>query len=144
MYVSEESLNSTPEANIALYVNYLKLKLGNAWVAQSVKRLPSGQVMIPGSWDQVLHRAPCLVGSLLLPLPATPSACVLSQKISKVLGRLGGSVVKSMPSAQDVIPESWDRAPHQTPPLGARFFLSHSTCLCSPSCWLAISLLMNK
>ena len=27
MYVSDESLNSTPETNIVLYVNYLKFKL---------------------------------------------------------------------------------------------------------------------
>ena len=26
-YVSDESLNSTPETNIALYINYLQLKL---------------------------------------------------------------------------------------------------------------------
>ena len=46
-----------------------------AWVAQSVKRLPSTQVMILGSWDQALHHAPCSVGracfsfSLCLKLP---------------------------------------------------------------------------
>ena len=40
-----------------------------AWVAQSVKHLPSGQVMILESWDQALGQAPCSVGSLLLPLP---------------------------------------------------------------------------
>ena len=40
-----------------------------AWVAQSLKCLPSAQVMIPGSWDPVLHQGPCSVGALLLPLP---------------------------------------------------------------------------
>ena len=35
----------------------------------SVKHLPLAQVMIPRSWDQASHRAPCSVGSLLLPLP---------------------------------------------------------------------------
>ena len=30
-----------------------------AWVAQSVKCLPSAQVMIPGSWDRAPYRAPC-------------------------------------------------------------------------------------
>ena len=40
-----------------------------AWVAQSVKRLPLAQVMIPESWDQALHQAPCSTGSLLLSLP---------------------------------------------------------------------------
>ena len=44
------------------------------WVAQLVKRWPSAQVLIPGSW------APCSAGSLLLPLPlpVIPPACVLS------------------------------------------------------------------
>jgi len=39
------------------------------WVAQSVKRLPSAWIMIPGSWDRALHRAPYSAKSLLLPLP---------------------------------------------------------------------------
>ena len=48
----------------------VRRKLGRgAWVAQAVKRLPSAQVMIPGSWDRAPHGAPCLAGSLLLPLP---------------------------------------------------------------------------
>ena len=38
-------------------------------VAQLVKRLPLAQVMIPGSWDQAPHQAPCSVGSQLLPFP---------------------------------------------------------------------------
>ena len=54
------------------------------------------------------------------------------------MGCLGGAVVKRLPLAQGVIPESWDRAPHQAPPLGACFFLSHSPCLCSLSCWLSL------
>ena len=43
--------------------------LRGTWVAQSVKHLPSAQVRIPGSWDRILHWAPCSAGSLLLPLP---------------------------------------------------------------------------
>jgi len=43
-----------------------------------VGRLPSAQVMIPESWDRAPRRAPCSVGSLLLPLPAAPPACALS------------------------------------------------------------------
>ena len=35
----------------------------------AIEPLPSAQGMILGSWDQVLHRAPC--GE-----PASPSACV--------------------------------------------------------------------
>ena len=30
-------------------------------------------------------------------------------------GRLGGSAVECLPSAQDVILESWDQVPHQAP-----------------------------
>ena len=53
-------------------------------MAQLVKPLPSAQVMIPGSWDQVPHRAPCSAGSLLLslPLPASLPACVYSLSLS--------------------------------------------------------------
>jgi len=48
-------------------------------VAQLVKRLPSAQVMIPGSWDRAPHWAPCSAESLLLPfpLPAALPTCAL-------------------------------------------------------------------
>ena len=51
-------------------------------MAQLVERLPWAQVMISGSWDQVLHQAPCVAGSLLLPLPAAPLACALSLSLT--------------------------------------------------------------
>ena len=38
-------------------------------------------------------------------------------KITIFKGRLGGTAVKRLPSAQGVIPAFWDRAPHQAPPL---------------------------
>ena len=57
----------------------------------------------------------------------------------KIEGHLGGTMVKCLPSAQGVIPVLWDRAPHQASPLGACFFLSHSPCLCSLSCFLSLS-----
>jgi len=55
-----------------------------AQVAQSVKRLPSGQAMIPGSWDwdQASSQAPCSAESppLPLPLPLPPLVLSLSLK----------------------------------------------------------------
>ena len=53
-------------------------QIQGAWVAQSVKCLPSAQVMIPGSWDGAPRQAPCSVGSLLLPLPLPLPLLVLS------------------------------------------------------------------
>jgi len=47
-------------------------------MAQLVGRLPSAWVMIPESWNQVPHRAPCSVGSLLLSLPLPLSRLVLA------------------------------------------------------------------
>ena len=49
-----------------------------AWVTQSVKHLPSAQVMIPGSWDRAPHQAPCSAGRLLLPLSLLLPLLVLS------------------------------------------------------------------
>ena len=37
----------------------------------------------------------------------------ITSKNNDVLGRLGGTAVKRLPSAQGVIPALWDRAPHQ-------------------------------
>jgi len=47
-------------------------------VAQLVQHLPSAQVLIPGSGDQVPGQAPCSAESLLLPLSAPPPAHALS------------------------------------------------------------------
>ena len=55
-----------------------KICFQGAWVAQSVKHLPSAQVMIPGSWDWAPHWAPCSGGTLLLPLPLFLHELVLS------------------------------------------------------------------
>ena len=55
LYVSDESLNSTPETNIALYVNQMKFKLKNKKEGHLggsvVEDLPLVQVVILGSWD---------------------------------------------------------------------------------------------
>lgn len=42
--------------------------LGGSWVAQSVKHLPLGPVVISGSWDRALYWAPCSAGSQFFPL----------------------------------------------------------------------------
>ena len=58
-------------------------------------------------------------------------------------GQLGGSAVERLPSAQGVIPESWDRIPHQAP---CEEPVSPSACV-SASLSLSLSLsvfLMNK
>ena len=38
-----------------------------------------------------------------------------AQVETREVGRLGGSAVEHLPLDQGVIPESWDRAPHQAP-----------------------------
>ena len=47
-------------------------------------------------------------------------------------GRLGGTAVKRLPSAQGMIPAFRKGVPHQAPPLGACFFISQSPA-CVPS-----------
>ena len=47
------------------------------------------------------------------------SGFMLGLRVTLVVGRLGGSVVKRLPLAQGVILAFWDQAPHQVPPLGA-------------------------
>lgn len=57
----------------------LLLKIWDAWVAQLAnKHLPSAPVVIPGSGDRARHQVPWSAGSLLLPLPPAPLACVPS------------------------------------------------------------------
>ena len=56
-----------------------KVLIQGAWVAQSVRHLPSGHVMILGSQDGAPHQAPCSVESLLLPLLLTVLVLALSQ-----------------------------------------------------------------
>lgn len=59
----------------------LKASTGGAWAPQSVKRLPSGFGSGSQSPGIQSRRAPCSVGTLLLPLllpPPPPPACALS------------------------------------------------------------------
>ena len=123
-----------------------------SWI--SIRLLISAQVIISGSWDLALCQAPHSARSLLdilslslpLCLSPLPTLSLLSLSLnnnnfkSTMEGRLGGTAVGHLPSAQGVIPGSWDRAPHQAPPLQACFFLSHSPCLCSLYRWLSLSL----
>jgi len=53
------------------------------WVAQSVKHLPSAQVMIPRSWDQALHRVPCSARSLSSLCPSPMLMYSLKQTVFK-------------------------------------------------------------
>ena len=46
---------------------------GGAWEAQSVKGLPSAQVMTPRSWDRTPGTAPCSAEGLFLLLPLSLS-----------------------------------------------------------------------
>ena len=102
-----------------------------------VEHLPSAQVVILGSWDRVLHWAPCRE-------PASPSACVSHEYLSKGAatvenslegprevknkGSLGGAAVWCLPLAQGVILETQDRIPRQAP--GAWTCFSLCLCLC--------------
>ena len=74
--IEDQTLSATFEGGTKEYVNYW-----DDWVAQLVKHLPSAQVMIPESPDQVPHPAPCSAGSLFLPLPATPPTCARSRSL---------------------------------------------------------------
>ena len=44
-----------------------------------------------------------------------PEEDKLQREISEVVARLGGSVVEHLPSAQFMIPGSWDQAPSRAP-----------------------------
>ena len=48
----------------------------------------------------------------------------------KIKGRLGGSVVECLPSAQGMILESWDRVPRRAPARSLHLPLPISACLC--------------
>ena len=53
-----------------------------AWVAQSVEHLPSAQVVIPGSWDQVPHWVPCGGASAYVSFPSSYVSASLSLSVS--------------------------------------------------------------
>jgi len=92
-----------------------------AWVAQSVWLLPSAQVMIPGSGDQVPHRASCPAGSLLLPLTLPPpsdglclllpNTCVISPHLTE---RSGSCCPSRKSSLAPCSPRPCSRAANQS------------------------------
>ena len=65
---------------------FYKTTVQGRLVAQLVEHLPWAQVVILGSWDRVLRRAPCSAWSLLLPLLLPfPSAFALFLFLSLLL-----------------------------------------------------------
>ena len=59
-------------STFGMYIAYLHFKnvfIQGTWVAQSVKHLPSAQVMVLKCWDGAPCRVLCSAGSLLLLLP---------------------------------------------------------------------------
>ena len=57
----------------------------------------------------------CLGGSVVKHLPSAQVMIPESWHQDPHQGHLGGTAVKRLPSAQGVIPALWDRAPHQAP-----------------------------
>ena len=57
-----------------------------------------------------------LLFNIVLEVLATAIRRQKGIKSIQIVGRLGGTVVGHLPSAQGVILALWDRAPHQAPP----------------------------
>ena len=76
------------DENLVLYSCSKIFSILGHLVAQSIKLLPSAQVMIPESWEWAPGQTPCSVGSLLfpflLPLPLLVLFLSLSLKIFKI------------------------------------------------------------
>ena len=78
-------VSSSPTLGIEVSKKIFLIKKNRgAWVAQSVKRLTSGEVMILGSWNQAPSQGPRSVGSMLSLSPCLcPSlACALCISLS--------------------------------------------------------------
>ena len=102
-----------------------------------------GGVEVEGQADSVLSTEPSCPGPETKPRIPTPHQLShLSSPITfyfKLIfgGHLGGSMVEHLPSAQGMIPESWDRVLYQVP---REEPASPSACVSAPLC---VSL-MNK
>ena len=80
------SLLKALRSSLDVYPFFKILFLGGLWVAQSVKCLSLAQVMIPQSWNQAPHGAPCSAGESASPsLSAALPAWALSHSLSKNL-----------------------------------------------------------
>ena len=62
-------LNSFKKSNSQNHSWYMESTVLGHLGGSVVEHLPLAQVVVPGSWDRVPHRAPCME-------PASPSACV--------------------------------------------------------------------
>ena len=69
---------------ILLFIPFFLQKLcgRGTWLARLVKHVPLAQVMISGFWDGAPCQAPCLAGSMLLPLPLQLPLLVLSHALT--------------------------------------------------------------
>uniref|UniRef100_A0A452US19 Ferritin n=1 Tax=Ursus maritimus TaxID=29073 RepID=A0A452US19_URSMA len=129
----EAAINS--QINLELYASYVYLSMAFYFDRDDVALKNFAQFFLRQSREETEH------AEKLMQLQNQRGGRIRLRDIKKVTeGRLGGAVVKRLPSAQDVILAFWDRVPHQSPPLGACFFLSRSPCLCSLSRWLSLSL----
>ena len=81
-----------------------------AWVAQSVKQLPSARVMIPGFQDGAPHQAPCSVGDLFLPLPLPFPLFMLSLLLSLSSNFLSIFIHMSLTDSLHCAEEMWSPA----------------------------------
>ena len=86
------------------------------YLSKKLTRRSSGHISVPGRREQGMVYWPA-------PLNRHQGICAVSmQNISvrvKYLGCLVAQLVKPLPSAQAMIPGSWDPAPHQAPCSGA-------------------------
>ena len=87
--------------------NTIKGHLGDS----VVQRLSWAQVVIPGSWDRVLHQGTCSVGSLLLPLPMSLPLCVPHEQINKIFfkNKIKNAINTNIITLREMLLWLWNR-----------------------------------